>query len=134
LNGPDDRANSPGPRRLGKAAFNRGLAALAVAVGGYLLGFMVPLLVNSTDPLRSGRFMFMPIGGIASLFLAVIAIQIGLRTRRFAAGLPALRRERLSSFLDVEGELRLAGWGIALGAASIVANPLIGFVVIAIIR
>lgn len=129
-----DNTSWSGPRRPGRASFHRGLAALAVAAGGYLLGFMLPLLVSSSEPVSSGRFMFMPIGGIASLFLAVIAIQIGIATRRFAAGLPAPRLERLASFVDVEGEVRLAGWGVALGAASIAANPLIGFLLIAIIR
>ncbi len=124
----------PGPRRPGRASFNRGLAALAVAVGGYLVGFMVPLLLNPSDPLHSGRFMFLPIGGIAALFLAVMAMQTGVRTRRFINGLPEPRRERIGSFVNVEGESRLAGWGIALGAASIALNPLIGFIVIAIIR
>lgn len=124
------------PRRLrnpGKASFNRGIAALSVAAAGYILGFLLPWAANSSQSVSgipAGRFMFMPIGGIASFFLAIVAIQIGRKTKRFIGQLPPARRERLGSFMDVEKESRRASAGIALGIISIVANPLVGFFLI----
>jgi hypothetical protein len=76
----------------------------------------------------------MPIGGIAALLLAIVAIQAGTRTKRFFNNLDPARRERLGFFMDLEKESRLASAGIALGVIGIVINPLIGFFIIAILR
>ncbi len=140
MNG-SDYQEKPGraPRRLrnpGKASFNRGMAALAVAAAGYILGFLLPWAVNSSQSgsgIAAGRFMFMPIGGIASFFLAIVAIQIGRKTKRFIGQLPPVRRERLGSFMDIEKESRRASAGIALGIICIVANPLVGFFIITVL-
>jgi len=141
MNGSDHQGEpgraSRGLRNPGKASFNRGIAALAVAVAGYILGFLLPWAVNSSQSVSgipAGRFMFMPIGGMASFFLAIIAIQIGRKTKRFVGQLPPARRERLGSFMDLEKESRRASAGIALGIISIAANPLFGFFLITILR
>lgn len=115
--------------RPGEAGRNRGIAALAIAAGGYLLGFLVPWATRSGG---AGRFVFVPLGGIASLVFAVFAIHIGLRVRRFTEDLPVLRRERLEMFMDLEKEKRRASMGMMLGVISIVVNPLVAFAVLAI--
>lgn len=119
--------------RPGKASFNRGIAALAVAAGGYLLGFLLPLAIGSGG-YGGGRMLFLPLGGITSLVLAVIAITIGRKVLKFERGMNEIQRRRLGAFMDVEGEKRLASIGIVLGVAAIVANPLIGFLIYAIAR
>jgi len=121
-------------RRPGTAAFYRGIAALCVAATGYLLGFLVPWAVGSTRSPGSGPYMFLPIGGLASLVLAGFAIYIGRRVLRFFENLPEPRRAFVGRLMDVDRELKRAKAGIALGVASIVANPLIGFVVLTIVR
>jgi hypothetical protein len=123
------------PRRPnpGKIARNRGIAALAVAAAGYLLGFLLPLAIGSA---RSGtatsKLLFMPIGGIASLMLAVIAIYFGRKVAAFLDGMPPLRREYINRFMDVALEKRRASMGVTLGVIAIVANPLIGFTLYAL--
>ncbi len=123
-------------RNPGRTSRNFGIAALAVAAAGYILGFLIAWAVNSSQTAggAGGRFVFMPIGGIASLLLAIVAIQAGLRTKRFINSLEPARRERLGFLLDLEKESRLASAGIALGVISVVVNPLIGFFIIAILR
>jgi len=123
-------------RNPGRTSRNFGIAALAVAAAGYILSFLIAWAVNSprTSPGVGGRFVFMPIGGIAALLLAIVAIQAGTRTKRFFNNLDPARRERLGFFMDLEKESRLASAGIALGVIGIVINPLIGFFIIAILR
>ena len=118
----------------GRASLNRGLAALAVAAAGYLLGFLLPWALSPSQSAGNGRFMFMPIGGIASFVLAFAAIMIGTKTKRFIRELAPARRERIGSFVDLDRESGLATRGVALGIASMVANPLIGFVLFAALR
>jgi hypothetical protein len=137
MNGSEyDKVEGRVPQRFrnpGKASINRGIAALAVAAAGYALGFLIPWAVSSAQTVsgaRSGRFMFMPVGGIASLLLAVMAIQTGIKTKRFIGDLTPARRERLSFSMDLAKENKRAITGVALGVISIAINPLIGFVLI----
>lgn len=120
-------------RNAGRRSFNTGLAALGIAAFGYLLGFLFPLLINSTgNGLSAPRVMFLPFGGFAALLIAVMAISTGMRVRRFIDGLQEDQRARLGGFVDIEKQRRYATWGTALGAASIVFNPLIAFALVAI--
>ncbi|MFH1150839.1 MAG: hypothetical protein V1748_10245 [Actinomycetota bacterium] len=112
----------------GNIAFRRGIAALAVAVGGYLLGFLVPLLLGLARSRTTGaRLVFMPVGGIIALMLSVVAIYTGKKVKAFLDAMPPLRRQYLSRFMDPDLERRRASTGITLGIIAIIANPLIGF-------
>lgn len=127
----------PGPRRFrnpGKMSLNRGLAALGVAAGGYLIGFLIPFLSRQGRSVTGGQWFFWPIGGIFALFLAVFAIQIGRKTMQFIDGLPEQRRERLGNFMDLELERKRATAGVAVGIVAIAANPLIGFFIFLLVR
>jgi len=133
---PDQRADRGGwpaerRRRAGKVALNRGLVALAIAAGGWVLGFLIPALTSTGS---TGGRAFFPIGGIASAFVAVSAILIGTRVRRFVNGLSTEQRMLVAPRWDMGRQVRFATLGIALGVASIVCNPLIGFVVLATSR
>jgi hypothetical protein len=137
----DDYSSKPQwsrERRLnaGKTSLNRGIAALAVAAGGNLLGLLIPWAVSSgqssNGPLL-GRAVFFPVGGIVSLVLALIAISIGRKVKKFIGGLADFQRERISSFVDLEKQKRYASTGIGLGITSIVLNPLLVFGLVAII-
>lgn len=119
-------------RNAGRSSLNMGLLAIGIVAFGYLLGFLLPLLVNSGRGLSAGRVMFLPFGGIASLFAAVMAISIGRRVKKFASGLQEEQRDRLSDFVDLEKQERFATAGVVLGVASIVFNPLIAFALVAI--
>lgn len=134
-----DQQDGPLQRRRrnpGRTSRNFGIAAISIAAGGYALGFLIAWALNSsgTSTGVGGRYVFMPIGGIAALVTAVVAIQAGTRTKRFINDLGPVRRERLGLFMDVEKESRLASLGIALGVISVVINPLIGFIILAILR
>jgi hypothetical protein len=132
-----DVANGQDTRRFrnpGKMSLNRGLVALAVAVGGYLIGFRVTGLSHQGQAGAGGGWSFWPIGGVFALFMAIMAIQIGRKTRRFIDKLPAPRRERVGNFMDLELERKRATAGVALGIIAIAANPLIGFLVLLIVR
>ena len=121
----------------GKASLNRGIAALAVAVAGNLLGFLIPWAVNSAQSSNGplvGRVVFFPMGGIISVMLAVLAISIGRKVNKFAEGLSDIQRVRLGSFIDLEKQRRYASAGVALGIISIVINPLVAFGLFAIVR
>ncbi len=120
-------------RDPGKASLNRGLAALAVAAAGYLLGFLLPLAVSSGGT-PGRRLVFTPIGGIISLFLAAMAIAVGVRTRRFIREMAPARRERMAALVDIERQSRLSAAGIALGVVSLIANPLLGFIIYMALR
>lgn len=127
----------PGVRsHPGKSSFYRGAGALAVAAVGYLVGFLLPYLISpgAAGSPAANRMVFAPVGGIVSLWLAVMAIYIGGRVLRFAAGLTDERRERLAGVMDLEGERRWAVAGIALGVVSIAVNPLLAYIVIMIVR
>lgn len=124
-------------RNAGKVSFNRGIAALAVAVAGNLLGFLIPWAANyaqSSNGPMVGRVVFFPVGGIVSLMLAILAISIGRKVHRFFEDLSDVQSMRLSSFIDLEKQTRYASVGVVLGAASIVVNPLLVFGLVAIIR
>jgi hypothetical protein len=123
-------------RNPGRTSRNLGIAAIAIAVGGYILGFLIAWALNSSrvSPGVGGRFVFMPIGGLAALVTAIVAIQAGTRTKRFINSLEPVHRERLGFFMDLEKESGLASAGLALGVISIFLNPLIGFLVIAVLR
>jgi hypothetical protein len=121
-------------RNAGRRSLNMGLLGLGIAAFGYLLGFLLPLAVNSAQKgLSAGRAMFLPFGGIASLFAAVAAISIGMKVRRFVAGLREEQRARLGSFVELEKQDRYAAAGIALGIATIIFNPLIAFFIVAVV-
>jgi hypothetical protein len=126
-------------RRLnaGKVSLNRGIAALAVAVAGNLLGFLIPLAVDSAQSSNGplvGRVVFFPVGGIVSLMLAILAISIGKKVHKSIESLSDMQRTRLSSFLDLDKQWRYASMGVAIGIASIVINPLLVFGLIAMAR
>ena len=124
-------------QNAGKVSLNRGIAALAVAAGGNLLGFLIPWAVNSGQSSNGplvGRAVFFPVGGIVSLMLAILAISIGRKVNKFIDGLSDLQRERISSFIDLEKQRRYASTGIGLGVVSIAFNPLLAFGLIAIMR
>jgi hypothetical protein len=121
-------------RNPGKMSLNRGLVALAVAAGGYLLGFLLAGLSHQGQAGGGGGWFFWPIGGIFAFLMAIAAIQIGRRTRRFIDSLPAARRERVGSLMDLELERKRATAGVALGIIAITANPLIGYLVLLIVR
>lgn len=124
-------------RRLhpGTRARNLGIWALGVAAAGYAVGFTVAWLAHpSVSGAAPGGYYFFPLGGFASLFLAVTAIYAGTRIRRFLDSLQPIQRERLSALTDVELERSRATWGIILGAVSLAANPLLGFIVVMIAR
>jgi hypothetical protein len=121
----------------GKVSFNRGIAALAVAVAGNLLGFLIPWAANSAQSSSGpmvGRVVFFPMGGIVSVMLAILAISIGRKVHRFFEDLSDVQSMRLSSFIDLEKQRRYASTGVALGIVSIVINPLLVFGLVAIIR
>jgi hypothetical protein len=127
----------PGSRRFrnpGKMSLNRGLAALGAAAGGYLIGFLIPFLSHQGRSAASGQWFFWPIGGIFAFLLAVMAIQIGRKTRRFIDGLQEPRRERLGNFMDFELERKRATAGVAIGIVAIAANPFIGFFIFLLVR
>jgi hypothetical protein len=107
------------------------LVAVAIAWGGYLIGFLIPALSSSGT--RSG-WAFFPVGGIAALLVAVSAIAIGSRVRGFARRLSEDQRARIASVWDLDRQVRFATLGIALGILSIVCNPLVGFIVVVIVR
>jgi hypothetical protein len=136
----DNQGDQRWPRRrgnAGKASLNRGIAALAVAVAGDLLGFVIPWVIGapqSSNGQLVGRVVFFPIGGIVSLMLAVFAISIGRKVNRFIENLSDLQRTRVGSFTDLGKERRRATTGIVLGVMSIVLNPLLAFALIAIVR
>jgi hypothetical protein len=136
MNGQEDGPFQRRRRNPGRTSRNFGIAAVSIAAAGYILGLLIAWALNSsrTSTGVGGRFVFMPIGGIAALVTAIVAIQAGTRTRRFIKDLGSVRRERLGFFMDVEKESRLASVGIALGVISIVINPLIGFFIIAVLR
>ncbi len=128
------RWGSPRFRNPGKSSLNRGVAALGVAAGGYLIGFFIPTLSRQGQSVTGGQWSFWPVGGIFAFLLAVMAIQIGRKTRRFIDYLPEPRRERVGNFMDLELERKRATAGIALGIVAIVANPLIGFFIFLLAR
>ncbi|HEY5526962.1 MAG TPA: hypothetical protein VIK02_05235 [Candidatus Anoxymicrobiaceae bacterium] len=117
-------------RKAGKASFNRGLGALAIAGAGYLIGFLIPLASSS----GTGQMVFFPIGGIFSFFMAVTAIVIGRKVRQATAALSDEQRQRAAGFVDIDRQRTFAAWGIALGVTSIVFNPLLGFALYSAIR
>jgi hypothetical protein len=121
-------------RNPGKSSLNRALAALAVAAVGYALGFAIVALSHQGSMTSGGGLAFFPIGGLFALFLAVIAIQIGRKTRMFIDGLDAARRERIGAFIDLELERKRATAGMVVGVIAILANPLVGFLVIVLVR
>jgi hypothetical protein len=121
-------------RNAGRRSLNMGLVGLGIAAFGYLLRFLLPLAVNSAQRgLSAGRVMFLPFGGIASLFAAVMAISIGMKVRRFVRGLGEDQRDRLGTFVELEKQDRYAAAGIALGIVTIVFNPLIAFFIVAVV-
>ena len=117
-------------RRAGKASFNRGIGALAIAAAGYLIGFLMPLASSG----GTGQMVFFPTGGIFSLFMAVMAIVIGRKVRRGTSGLTEEQKQRAAGFIDIDRQRTFAAWGIALGIISIVCNPLLGFAVYSAFR
>ena len=120
----------------GKVSFNRGIAALAVAVAGNLLGFLIPWAANSAQSSNGplvGRVVFFPLGGIVSVMLAILAISIGRKVHRFLEDLSDVQSMRLSSFIDLDRQRRYASTGVVLGIVSIVINPLLIFGLVAII-
>lgn len=119
-------------RNPGKTSLNLGIAALAVAAGGYIVGLLVAWALGGGVPAR--HLAFMPVGGLASLFLAVMAIQTGFRTKKFFGRLTPVQRERLGYIIDLDDEGKKASLGITLGAISLVLNPLLGFLLYAILR
>jgi len=124
---------SPARRaKAGKASLNRALAALGIAAAGYLFGFLIPLASSGNS--TTGHMVFFPIGGIFSLFLAVSAIMIGTKVRRAIGALPDERRERISPYVDLERQRTYATIGVAIGIVSIIANPLIGFLLYSVLR
>jgi hypothetical protein len=132
--GPGRKERWPPERRraAGKASFNRGLAALGIAAAGWVLGFLIPLA--SSGGSNTGRMVFFPIGGFISLFMAVAAIMIGLKVRKGVGRLDQQQREKVKTFVDVDRQARYAAAGIALGIVSIVLNPLMGFMIVAIVK
>ena len=120
----------------GKESFYRGIAALAVAVAGNLLGFLIPWAANSAQSSSGplvGRVVFFPMGGVVSVMLAILAISTGRKVREFTGSLSDEQRMRLSSFIDLEKQRRYASTGVVLGIVSIVINPLLIFGLVAII-
>jgi hypothetical protein len=136
MEGQEPRGGRPGlwppdrRRRAGKASFNRGLGALAIAAAGYLIGFLIPLASSG----NTGRMVFFPIGGIFSFFMAVMAIVIGRKVRQGTAGLSPEQKQRATGFIDIDRQRTFAAWGIALGIVSIVFNPLLGFALYSALR
>ncbi|MCJ7652784.1 MAG: hypothetical protein MUO75_03660 [Actinobacteria bacterium] len=123
-------------RNAGKISLNRGIAALAVAAAGNLLGFLIPWAANSAQSSNGplvGRVVFFPMGGIVSLMLAILAISIGRKVHKFVESLSDTQRMRLNSSMDLEKQRRYASTGVALGIISIVINPLLAFGLIAIV-
>ena len=117
-------------RNAGKVSLNRGIAALAVAAAGNLLGFLIPWAANSAKSSNVptvGRVLFFPMGGIVSLMLAVLAISIGRKVRKYIESLSDMQRTRLGSFIDLDKQRTYASMGVAMGIVSIVINPLLVF-------
>jgi hypothetical protein len=121
-------------RRAGRASLNTAFAALGITCLGYLLGFVVPSLVNSSTRHGMGSVMFLPIGGFASLFLAIMAIRGAGRVRRFTDGLSEFQRERISSSVDLRRQRTLSVHATVIATICIVANPLIAFAVVTLVR
>lgn len=131
----EDRRGPHG--RPGRTVLHRGIASLAVASAGYLLGFLVPFLIHSVgngNSTSSAVVVFFPLGGIASLVLAVIAITVGRKVINAIDDIPVFRKEKIRTFVDLDKEKKLAATGIALGIISIVCNPLLGFLLFILIR
>jgi hypothetical protein len=77
---------------------------------------------------------FAPIGGIISGLFAVMAIVIGLRVRRFFDRAGDVQLQRIAAIMDIDREKRLAAAGIMLGVLCMIINPLIVYIIIAIVR
>ena len=78
-----------GPRRRpGKASFNRGVAAVAVALAGDVIGFLF-YAASSGNTGSTGRIMYFPIGGIIALVLGGMAIFVGRKVLSFLNSLRA---------------------------------------------
>ena len=121
-------------RTPGRSSLNRALVALAVAAAGYALGLIIPALANQSSTNAGGGRFFWPIGGIFAFFLAVIAIQIGRRTRLFIDNLPEAQRHWVNDFMNLQLERKRATAGIAVGIVAIIANPLIGYFIILLVH
>ena len=119
--------------RPGRASLNQALISLAVAAVGYLVGVLLPLAVSSGSS-GTGRMFFAPIGGIISGLFAVMAIVIGLRVRRFFDRAGDVQLQRIAAIMDIDREKRLAAAGIMLGVLCMIINPLIVYIIIAIVR
>jgi hypothetical protein len=120
-------------RRPGKVSFNRGVAAVAVALAGDVIGFLF-FAASSGNPGSTGRIMYFPIGGIFALALGGMAIFVGRKVLSFLNSLSPERVERVAYFMDIDDEKKWASKGVVLGVISIVINPLIIFFVLLFFR
>lgn len=121
-------------RRAGRASFNMALTSLGIIAAGYVLGFLLPWALSAGRHSGMGSILFLPVGGFAGLFVAIMAIRAAVKVKKFIQELTPTQEERLSSFIDIEKQKSFARYAVYLAVGAIAFNPLIAFMIITLIR